>query len=92
MTKSQKNLVAAVLVVLGILALVAGVIYLTVDARSLPSFMGQLHNYAGHRSKRGVGALIVGAVLLAAGGGVLLYKPRPANVTGADESQVRRTS
>ena len=92
MTKSQRNLVAAVLVVLGILALVAAVIYFTVDARSLPSFMGQLHTYAGHRSKRGIGALIVGLGLLAAGGGMLLYKPRPANLRGADESQIRRTS
>jgi hypothetical protein len=78
MTKSHLNLAAAVVIVLGILALVAGVIYLTVDARSLPSFMGQLHTYAGHRSKRGVGALIVGAVLVLAGGGMLLYKPRAA--------------
>jgi hypothetical protein len=77
MTKSQQNLVAGVLIVLGILALVAGVIYLTVDARSLPSFMGQLHTYVGHRSKRGIGALIVGAVLLGAGGWMLIYKPRP---------------
>jgi hypothetical protein len=91
MTKSQRNLVAAVLVVLGILALVAGVIYLTVDAKSLPSFMGQLHTYAGHRSKRGTAALIVGAVLLLAGGWVFFYKPRSANLSGADESQIRRT-
>lgn len=79
MTKSQSNLVAAVLVVLGILALVAGVIYLTVDAKSLPSFMGQVHAYAGHRTRRGIAALIIGALLLLAGGGVLYYGRRPAN-------------
>lgn len=78
MTKSQLNLVAAIVFALGILALVAGVIYLAVDAKSLPSFMGQLHTYTGHRSTRGIAALIVGAVLLLAGGGLLLYKPRPA--------------
>lgn len=78
MTKSQLNLIATVVVVLGILALAAGVIYLAVDAKSLPSFMGQLHTYSGHRSRRGIAALIVGAVLLLAGGGMLLYKPRPA--------------
>ena len=92
MTKSQRNLVAAVLVVLGILALVAGVIYLTVTAPSLPSFMGQLHTYTGHRSNRGIAALVVGVVLLLAGGGVLLYRPRPASLSSADESQIRRTS
>lgn len=77
MTKSQLNLVAAVLVVLGILALVAAGIYFAVDARSLPSFMGQVHTYAGHRSKRGIAALIVGVVLLVAGGWMLVYRPRP---------------
>ena len=92
MTKSQLNLVAAVVVVLGILALVAGVIYLTVDASSLPSFMGQISTYHGHRSNRGTAALIVGVLLLVAGGWMFLYKPRPANLTGADESEIRRTS
>jgi hypothetical protein len=92
MTKSQRNLVAAVLIVVGILALVAGVIYFTVDAKSLPSFMGQVSTYAGHRTKRGDAAVIVGAVLLLAGGLMFLYKPRPANLGGADESQIRRTS
>ena len=79
MTNSQRNLVAVVVIVLGILAVVAGVIYLAVDAKSLPSFMGQLHTYAGHRSKRGVAALILGAVLLLAGGGMLRYRPRAAS-------------
>lgn len=77
MTKSQLNALGAVLLVLGILALVAGVIYLSVDAKSLPSFMGQLHTYNGHRSKRGIAALIVGAVLLVVGGG-MLFRARPA--------------
>jgi uncharacterized membrane protein len=79
MTKSQLNLVAAVVIVVGILALVAGIIWFTVDAKSLPSFMGQLHTYAGHRTKRGTVAVIVGAVLLLVGGWMLFfYKPRPA--------------
>lgn len=91
MTKSQRNLVAAVLVVLGILAVVAGVIYLTVYAKSLPSFMGQLQTYPGHRSKRGAAALIIGVVLLVVGGGMFLYRPRSANLSSADESQIRRT-
>jgi len=41
--------------------------------------MRQLHTYTGHRSKRGIAALIAGAVLLLAGGGMLLYMRRPAN-------------
>jgi dipeptide/tripeptide permease len=77
MTKSQLNLVGAVVVVLGILALAAGVIYFTVDAKSLPSFMGQLHTYSGHRSHRGIAAVVVGIVLLVAGAGMLRSRPRP---------------
>lgn len=76
MTRQQRNLVAGIVLVVGVLALAAGVIYLTVRAPSLPSFMGQLHNYTGHRSKRGVVAVIVGGVLLVIGAGLLMYRPR----------------
>ena len=78
MTKSQQNLIGALVVLIGILALAAGVIYLTVDAKSLPSFMGQLHGFTGHRSKRGIVALIVGGVLVLIGVGVVAYRPRPS--------------
>jgi Ca2+/Na+ antiporter len=76
MTTQQRNLTVAVLVVIGVIALAVGIIYLTVAAKSLPSILGQIHHASGHRSKRGIAALVVGAVLLAAGAGVALYKPR----------------
>jgi hypothetical protein len=66
----QRALIAAVVIVVGLLALAVGVIYLTVDAKSLPSILGKLHGYVGHRTKRGVAALVVGGVLLAAGAGL----------------------
>lgn len=72
---AQRNLVVAVLVVLGILALIAGMIYLTVQAKSLPSFMGQIHADHAHRSLRGIVAIIVGVLLLAGGAGLLAYRP-----------------
>lgn len=63
----------------GLLALVAGVIYLTVRANSLPSLMGTLHDYSGHRTERGTVGVIVGAVLLLGGGiGAWLAVRRPA--------------
>jgi len=74
---SNQRLLAAVILVIGVVALAVGVIYLTVDARSLPSVLGQLHGYAGHRSKRGVAALVVGAVLILGAGGLYAYRPRP---------------
>jgi hypothetical protein len=72
---AQRNLVVAVLVVVGVLALAVGVIYLTVEAKSLPSFMGQLHGDHAHRSLRGIVALIVGVLLLAGGAGLFAYRP-----------------
>ena len=72
---AQRSLVAAVVVVVGVLAVVAGVIYLTVEAKSLPSFMGQIHGDHAHRSLRGIVALIVGVLLVAGGAGLMAYRP-----------------
>jgi hypothetical protein len=76
MTVQQRNLAAAVLVILGIIGVVIGVIWLTVEAKSLPSFLGQIHGATLHRSKRGTAAVIIGAVLLIGGIGLLWYRPR----------------
>jgi amino acid permease len=74
--RNERVLAGAFVIVLGILALIVGVIYLTVEAKSLPSFLGQLHGYTGHRSKRGIAALVVGVVLLLVGGSVAAYRQR----------------
>jgi hypothetical protein len=71
-----RTVAIALVFLIGILALVVGVVYLTVEARSLPSLLGTLHSYSGHRSKRGVAAVAIGVVLLLCGAGLLLYKPR----------------
>jgi hypothetical protein len=65
-----------VLIVVGILAIVVGVIYETTTAKSLPSILGQLHGYTGHRTKRAIAAFVVGGILLAAAAGLALYRPR----------------
>ncbi len=69
--RDQRKLAAAVLVLIAIVALVVGVIYLTTEAKSLPSFMGQVHGATGKRSHRGIAALVVAGVLLVAGIGLL---------------------
>jgi hypothetical protein len=61
--------------ILGALALVAGVVYLTVPAHSLPSVMGRLPKVSAHRSKRGLVSVIAGAILVA-GGGLALFRFR----------------
>jgi amino acid permease len=73
---SQRALAVALLVAIGLLALAAGVVYLTVEAKSLPSFMGQLHGDTAHRSLRGIVAIALGVVLLSGGGAATAYRPR----------------
>jgi hypothetical protein len=72
---SERRYLAVVLLVIGLVLLAVGIIYLTVEAKSLPSILGQVHGYAGHRSKRGTVAVIAGGVLTVVGGGLLIYKP-----------------
>ena len=54
-----------ILVVLGVLAIAAGIIYYAEPAKSLPAFFpGHNVNLKGHRTNRGLAGIITGAVLL----------------------------
>lgn len=70
---NRRTPAALLLILIGLLAAAVGVIYLTVEATSLPSIMGQLHGDHAHRSLRGIVAVIVGVVVLAGGVGLLSY-------------------
>lgn len=64
MTAAARFLVI-ILVVLGVLALAAGIIYYVEPAKSLPTFFpGQAPHLKGHRTTRGLAGIIAGAVLL----------------------------
>ena len=67
---SGQMIAVAVLVIIGVLAIVAGIIYLTEPAKSLPSILGTITEPAfranAHRSVRGWTALAVGVILLVA--------------------------
>jgi hypothetical protein len=64
---------AVIIGIIGALAIVAAIIYYTVPAHSLPSFMGTLHLHTkAKRVKRGEAALIAGIVLLIIAG-VLVF-------------------
>ena len=75
-----------VIALLGILAIIVGVIYLTVNAGSLPSFLGTVHGkgHSGHRTTRGGVALGVGIVLFIIGTVIALIQGRkkPPQSTG----------
>ena len=60
-----RKLVIALLVVIGLILIAVGIVYFTVKAGSLPSFIpGHIAHSSAHRSKRGLIAVIVGAVVL----------------------------
>jgi hypothetical protein len=60
--------VMIVLILLGVVAVVVGIIYFAEPARSLPGFFpGHLpQGRPGRHSRRGVAAIVIGAVLLLA--------------------------
>jgi hypothetical protein len=58
---------AAALIVLGILALIGGIIYLTTAGSNLPSFMGHVAHMKAKRTRRGDVGIVVAVVLLIAG-------------------------
>ena len=67
---SGKTIAAVILVIIGVLALVAGIIYFLEPAKSLPSILGTITHPASranaHRSLRGIIALVVGVICLVA--------------------------
>jgi hypothetical protein len=69
----------AVLGVLGLLALVAAIMYFTIPAHSLPSFLGPLYRVNAHRKRRGEAAIALAVVLWVVAGIVLYVGRRAAN-------------
>jgi hypothetical protein len=65
----------AVLGVLGLLALIAAIMYFTIPAHSLPSFLGPLHRVKAHRKRRGEAAIAL-AVVLWVVAGIIFYVGR----------------
>ncbi len=64
MLSNAKWVISVIFAIVGILALVVAVIYLTVPIHSLPSFMPGKHSGAGTYHKRGAIAAVIGVVLL----------------------------
>ena len=75
-----QRLIAVVLGILGLLAIVAAILYFAEPAKSLPSVLpGHVSGLTAHRNKRGAAALVIGVVLLAAAGyASVANRQRPA--------------
>jgi hypothetical protein len=76
-SSSARWVVCGILAVLGVLALVVAVIYLTVPIHSIPSFIPGKHPVNGHYHKRGAVAAVIGIVLLAIAAVIGLRSRRP---------------
>jgi hypothetical protein len=77
MSEKQIHLVANVFFVLAGLAFILAVIYFAIPTHSLPSFIpGHVAHVAGHRTRHGIGALVLAALFFAVG--VWAFRTPPA--------------
>ena len=65
MSSSARWVISAIFAIVGVIAIVVAVIYLTVPIHSIPSFIPGKHPVNGHYHKRGAVAGVIGIVLLA---------------------------
>jgi archaellum biogenesis protein FlaJ (TadC family) len=61
-----KKVVVVILVIIGLLAVIAGIIYLALPAHSLPHFFPAHSNSLKHGTKHGIAALVIGAIVVIA--------------------------
>ena len=82
-----RTVAAVILAVVGILCIIAAILYFSEAAKSLPSVLGTIkfngHNASranSHRSVRGIGTLIIGVVLFAAAWFAYFWKTKSRDV------------
>jgi amino acid permease len=83
-SSSGRTVTAVVLGVIALVFIVAGIVYITVPAGSLPGFMGHVAHSSGHHPLRAAGCLIVGVVFAIGAWFALKYKGKAA--TPADSA------
>lgn len=76
MNRSQaaSSALIVLLVIVGLVLLGLGIVYFTVAAGKLPSFLGRVSHATLHRTKRGLAGVIAGALCLI--GALTLALPR----------------
>jgi uncharacterized membrane protein len=75
---STLKTVGIVLLIVGLLLVAVGVMYLSIQNKDLPGFLGTLKGKYkhGHRTKRATASLVVGGLLLL--GGIYSIRKKPA--------------
>jgi hypothetical protein len=76
-------ILAVVLAIVAVLAAIAGVIYLTKTAQALPSILGAEPHHKGHRTLRGIGALVIAVALFVIAGISLARSGKPKSAADA---------
>ena len=78
----MRRFLAIILLIVGVAAVVAGVLYLTQPANSLPTFFpGYAAHVVGKHMKRGYAGVALGAVLVIVAFAVALTGPRRRSVS-----------
>jgi hypothetical protein len=83
-TRSSGKLIGGVvLAIIGVLAIIIGIIYVAEPASSLPSFIpGHIAGSTGHHPLHAIAAFVVGVILLVVGGFTAFRKPGSASPAG----------
>ena len=71
-----RTVTAVILAIIGILFIIAGIMYLAEPAKSLPSFMGQISGSNGHHPLRAAGTFILGVIFFVGAWFALRYQPK----------------
>lgn len=82
-SSSGRTAAAVVLAIIAILFIVAGILYLTQPANSLPGFMGHISGSSGHHPLRAAGSLIIGVVFAVGAWFALKYRGKSATAAGS---------
>jgi len=68
LSERTRRSVAVALAVVGVLLVIAAIVYFVEPTKSLPGFMGQAAGITAHRTKHGIAALVLGVASLAVAG------------------------
>jgi amino acid permease len=77
MTARGLRTIGWILALVGLAAVIVGIVYLTVPAKSLPSFLGHIAGSTAHHRKRGLAGVGVG-ILLWIGAAIAFWRARRA--------------
>jgi hypothetical protein len=82
-----RTVTAVILAIIGILFIIAGIIYVAEPAQSLPSIIpGHLAGSTGHHPLRAAGTLVLGVIFFIGAWFALSYKPKTGTPAESKEN------